>query len=279
MFLNRRLRRLTILPVVYLKKTQLSIQYLKVFIALLNMFFKPSLIFAAAAAYCFCQARTCGQFPPRVANDTGAETQYPIPMPGDDKPSDPATTGYFINHLCINARNATESVDWYSKAFGLRLMFRFQVSEHFSISYMGHSHGGRNGTGYQSSEEITRQKNNIEGLLEILSLEFPGWNLPSGIKVPNTFSHIGMVVPNITDTQLRLEAMGANVLKAAGAPFTTEGPFVDATGFGQAGDAISKDEIDIIMRTLGPMNQPLMFVADPDWNIIEVQNQEGSEVF
>ena len=225
------------------------------------------------------QVSTCGQFSSRATNGTNGETEYPIPTPGDDKPSDPATTGYFINHLCINARNATETINWYNRAFGLRLMFSLQVSEHFSISYMGHSHGGRNGTGYQTSEEITRQKNNIEGLLEILSLDFPGWDLPASIKVPSTFSHIGMVVPNIVDTQKRLEAMGANILKATGAPFTIDGPFADVTGFTQAGDAISQAEIDTILRTLKPLNEPLLFVADPDGNIIEVQNQEGSQVF
>jgi lactoylglutathione lyase len=205
--------------------------------------------------------------------------EYPWVVPGDDVPSDPGTKGYFINHLCINARNATASIDWYNKAFGLRLIFTLQVSEHFSISYMGHSHGGRNGTGYQTSDEMSFQKNNIEGLIEILSLDFPGWALPAGTKVPNTFSHIGMVVPNITDTQIRLEALGANIIKAADEPFTFEGPFSDATGFGLAGDAISPKEIKTILKTLIPVNSPLMFVADPDGNIIEVQNQEGSALF
>jgi lactoylglutathione lyase len=146
------------------------------------------------------------------------------------------------------------------------------------IRLQGHSHGGRNGTGYQTSSELNAEKNNIEGLLEILSLDFPDWDLPAGIKVPNTFSHIGMVVPNATDTQSRLEAMGANIIKAAGAPFTIEGPFSDATGFTLAGNEISQEEINLIMKTLGPLNAPLMFVADPDGNIIEVQNQDGSQL-
>ncbi|KAK4901727.1 hypothetical protein LTR27_001499 [Elasticomyces elasticus] len=222
----------------------------------------------------FTQSWACGHLPKRADNGTdGGEVTYPYADPGDDLPSDPATTGYFINHLCINVRNATRTIDWYNKAFGLRLMFTMHVSEHFSISYMGHSHGGRNGTGYQTSEEINRQKNNIEGLIEILSLEYPGWDLPSGLRVPNTFSHIGMVVPNITDTQARLEAMGANILKAAGETFTIDGPFADGSGFTQAGDAISQEEIDVIMKTLVPLNTPMMLVADPDGNVVEVQNQ------
>lgn len=157
-------------------------------------------------------------------------------------------------------------------------MFREQVSEHFSISYMGHSHGGRNGTGYQTSDEMNREKNNIEGLIEILSLEHANWDLPAGIKVPNTFSHIGMTVPDIKATQARLESIGANIIKGHGEPFKLDRPFADAIGFTQAGDEISKEEIDIIMKTLVPLNAPLIFVADPDGTIIEVQNQEGSEV-
>jgi lactoylglutathione lyase len=153
------------------------------------------------------------------------------------------------------------------------------LQEHFSVSYMGHSHGGRNGTGYQTSETMTIEKNNREGMLEILSLEYPKWDMPAGIKTPNTFSHIGMVVPNITETQIRLEAMGANIYKKSGQEFEIEGAFADAAGFTQAGDAISKEERDLILQSMRPINKALLFVADPDGTIIEVQNQEGSQVF
>jgi lactoylglutathione lyase len=214
----------------------------------------------------------CALHAREVASD---ENQYPIALPGDDEPADPATLGYFSNHLCINARNATESIRWYKEAFGLRLIFRLQVSEHFSISYMGHAQGGRNSTGYQTSAEMNREKNNMGGLLEITSLDYPNWDLPAGIKVPNTFSHIGMVVPNITETQARLDAMNASIFKRSGDPFDLNGPFSDATGFTQAGDAISQEEIDAIQAVLQPVNTPLLFVADPDGTIIEVQNQEA----
>jgi lactoylglutathione lyase len=209
---------------------------------------------------------------------SGGNITYPWAEPVDDTPSDPATKGYFINHLSINARNATETIDWYKKAFGLRLIFQLHVSEHFSISYMGHAQGGRNGTGYQTSAELNRDKNNIAGLLEILSVESPRWDLPAGIKVPNTFSHICMVVPNITATQERLKALGANIIKASGELPTLDGPFASATGITQAGDALSPEELDLILQTFVPLQTPLIFVADPDGNIIEVQNQEGSGV-
>ena len=243
------------------------------------MLFKTSLPLALLVAFqSFTPTWACALHVRQTGPSGNGSVEYPYPVPGDDLPSDAATTGYFINHLALNVRNATKSIDWYSKAFGLRLIFTLQVSEHFSISYMGHAHGGRNGTGYQTSTEMNREKNNAEGLLELLQLDYPGWDLPSGSKVPNTFSHIGLVVPNVTATQARLESMGANIIKGAGEPFLAEGAFVDATGFTKAGNKISPEEVDIILATLKPLNKPLMFVADPDGTIIEIQNQEGSQV-
>ncbi len=143
---------------------------------------------------------------------------------------------------------------------------------------MGHAHGGKNGTGYQTSSEINREKNNAAGLLELLHLDLPGWDLPSGQTVPNTFNHIGMVVPNVTDTQIRLEKMGANIIKAAGEEFSAEDSFATASGFTALKAEISADEQEVMLKTLRVLNRPLLFVADPDGTIIEVQNQEGSQV-
>lgn len=245
------------------------------------MLLKPTLApTLLLAAHCITKTLACGPLPnhaKRSTSDTD-EITYPYPDPGDDTPSNPATTGYFINHLCINVRNVTESIAWYKAAFGLRLIFTLHVSEHFSITYMGHSHGGHNGTGYQTADEMNREKNNREGLIEMMSVSSPRWALPAGIETPNTFSHIGMVVPNITDTQARLEAMGANVLKGYGEETEIDGAFGFATGFTQAGDAISEEEIAAIKQVIDPLNAPLVFVADPDGNIVEIQNQEGSGV-
>ncbi len=244
---------------------------------LLKASLAPALLIAG---HFFTQTLACGPLPHQVDGASeGGNVTYPYSDPGDDIASDPATTGYFINHLCINVRNATESINWYTKAFGLRLMFTMHVSEHFSITYMGHSHGGRNGTGYQTSEELNRQKNNIEGLVEFLHLDVPSWDLPAGLVVPNTFSHIGMVVPDIGATQARLEAMGANIYKGYNEPFVLDGPFADAAGLSKASlEEVSQEERDQILQILTPVNAPLIFVADPDGNIIEVQPQVGSEL-
>lgn len=209
-----------------------------------------------------------------TTSTTDAST-YPQELPGDDSPSSPITSGNFINHVCLNVRNVTESVNWYNKAFGLRLMFTLQVSEHFSISYMGHAQGGRNGTGYQTSDELNRDKNNIEGLVELINVDSPAWDLPSGMKTPNTFSHIGMVVPDLKAAQKHLEAMGANIPKGHNEDFVLEGAFADVAGLTAAADRgeISPEEWQLIEKVLYPLNTPMIFVADPDGNIIEVQEQ------
>jgi lactoylglutathione lyase len=161
----------------------------------------------------------------------------------------------------------------YTQAFGLRLLFHLKVSPHHSIAYLGHSHGGRNGTGYQSSDELNRNKNNVEGLIELLEVTSPSWDLPPGTTAPNTFSHLGVVVPNITDTQVRLDALGAKSWKRSGQPFKVEGEFAFASGFTQAGEVITDEEKKLIEAVLAPINDQMIYAADPDGTIVEVQQQ------
>ena len=201
-------------------------------------------------------------------SQNGNET-FPSVVLGSDEPSDPATAGNFINHLCIISKNLTATMHFYGQAFGLRQIFTVQVSEHFSITYMGHSHGGRNGTGFQTVDEMNRQKNNIEGLLEILAINVPENDGPS---TNNKFSHIGVVVPDIKETQTRLEKMGANILKNTGDPQTAEGLAL----FASISPKLDPKELDQVVEILNPLNTPLILVGDPDGNIVEVQAQEGS---
>ncbi|KEF54929.1 uncharacterized protein A1O9_09372 [Exophiala aquamarina CBS 119918] len=224
---------------------------------------------------CLAQAWACATPHEYAKRAEGEEVEYPWAEPGDEAPSDPTTVAYFMNHISINVRDMTESINWYREAFGFRLLFNLHVSENFAIAYIGHAHGGRNGSGYQTSEEMNREKNNGEGLIELIELKYPNWDLPSGLRVPNTLSHIGMVVPNSTVTHERLKAMGANILKAPGEVFVLNGWFSLGTGFDQAGDFLSPEEIDLITESLIPINTPTLYTADPDGNVIEVQNQEA----
>ncbi|KAH7243109.1 hypothetical protein FSOLCH5_006726 [Fusarium solani] len=214
---------------------------------------------------------------PRGANDN---ITYPYPELGTDEPADFATNGYFINHLCINVRNLTASVDFYSSVFGLRKLFTLHVSKHFSITYMGHPHGGKNGTGYQTALEMNREKNNAEGLIELVYVDVPVYNIDSSIETPNTFAHIGMVVPDTKVMQDRLDSLPhIPVLKKYGDPIELGSKVAGATSLTpEALAQLGPEERELISQVLGPTNEPLIFVADPDGNLIEIQPQEGAEL-
>jgi lactoylglutathione lyase len=92
-----------------------------------------------------------------------------IYTPGADPPSDPATVSYFVNHVGINVANSTRTSEWYSQVIGMRHVFTVDLEGGFSIMYMAHSQGGRNGTGSQTGAEMQRDKNNMAGMIEFQS--------------------------------------------------------------------------------------------------------------
>ncbi|KAF4332115.1 lactoylglutathione lyase [Fusarium beomiforme] len=209
--------------------------------------------------------------------------EYPYPTLGSDEPADWATTGYFINHLAISTRNLTASIDFYSGVLGLRKMFTLQVSKTYSITYLAHAHGGKNGTGYQTALELNREKNNAQGLLEILYVDIPNQNIESSSQHPNTFAHIGVVVPDIEAMQKRLETMpDVRFIKKYGEKFT------EVTNDSEVGPAVglspgiveqlSPEEREAIIQGLGPSVDSLIFIVDPDGNFIEIYPQEGPEL-
>ena len=129
----------------------------------------------------------------------------------------------------------------------------------------------------KTNEELNRQKNNIEGLLELVSLEVPDNLLVPSTKVPNTFGHIGVVVPDIEATQARLDAYpGVNIVKRYGEPMTKVGAAANATGLGpEQLSQLTEEEVEFLESVLLPTNEPLLLITDPDGNIIEFQSQEG----
>ncbi|KAH7253519.1 uncharacterized protein BKA55DRAFT_510966 [Fusarium redolens] len=218
---------------------------------------------------------------PNMVPRTGQE--YPYPVLGTDEPADWATTGYFINHFAISTRNLTASVDFYSRVLGFRKMFTLHVSKTYSITYLAHAHGGKNGTGYQTALELNREKNNAQGLLEIYYLDIPTKNIESSSQHPNTFAHIGLVVPDAKAIQERLETMSdVKIVKKYGEKFTeltTDLAVGPAVGLPPAVvSQLSLEEREAIIQGLGPSVDPLIFIVDPDGNFIEIQGQEGADL-
>jgi lactoylglutathione lyase len=110
--------------------------------------------------------------PPLSENSTSnGATTFPNMILGDDGPADSATIGYNLNHISLLSSNLTATRAFYGKIIGMRHLFTYQASADYEIMYMGHAQGGKNGSGYQTGEELRREKQNMQGLIEFISLK------------------------------------------------------------------------------------------------------------
>ena len=197
---------------------------------------------------------------------------YPKLDPGNDTPADPKTTGYFVNHLALNVRDMNQSIKWYGEVFGLRLIFQFHLTAKVSIAYLGHSHGGRNGTGFQTALELSRQRNNIEGLVELVYFADRAADIVPSTAHTNTFSHFGLVVPDIQAAQARFEKLGVNILRKVGETGKLQDPLAESLGVGGLADRDPAEAEKVLQALLGAGGRDFIFIADPDGNMIEVQS-------
>lgn len=97
--------------------------------------------------------------------NTSTNSQFII---GTDGPADPATLGYTLNHVALQVQNITATRAFYGEVLGFRHVFTFVESDNYTITYMGYPSGGKNGTGYQTGEEMLREQRNTEGLIEFI---------------------------------------------------------------------------------------------------------------
>lgn len=211
----------------------------------------------------------------------GRRLRHPPPAPaielGSDAPSDPATAGYFVNHLSLNVRNLTASLAFYTEALGMRHVFTVRATPRLSIAYLGHAHGGRNGTGYQTARELLRDKNNAQGLVEMLWLDVPRRDIASPGERMNGAGHIGVVVPDAEAAQARLEALqggSVRILKRVGEDTPRSGPLAISQGFSEdVYEQVPPEERRAIEAVLDENNRRFIYAQDPDGNILEFQPQ------
>lgn len=190
---------------------------------------------------------------------------------GDDGPADVETLGYTVNHFALLTHNVTATKQFYGKVLGMRTVFSYGAGTPYEVLYMGYSHGGKNGTGFQTGEELFAQKNNIEGMIEFLYVEDCGQtaNFTPSTQRINSFSHIGLIVPDINATQARLEQYGARILKPANEPISVESSAAKAFGFASNTAAARK----ALKGVQGIGFDSFILAADPDGNMLEIQPQ------
>jgi lactoylglutathione lyase len=189
---------------------------------------------------------------------------------GKDGPADQETIGYSLNHLSLIVSNLTASIDFYGNVLGMRHIFTAQLSPSCSITYMGHAHGGKNGTGYQTGEELLREKNNAAGMLEFqyfANSEDTG--LTASTQRPNTFSHIGLMVPSLEKAQERMERFGVNITKRIGLSAEGIASIENALGFGEFATK-NQTERDLLIKGQDLIGFALLLaIEDPDGNLIQ----------
>lgn len=204
-----------------------------------------------------------------VPRSTNGSMEVPETVPGPNEPSDPETVGYFINHFSLNVNNLTRSIEFYRDIFGMRHMFTHYLSPHITVTYMTHSQGGRNGTGYQTTDEMLRYKNNNGGHLEFIHLNITGEDIPGSPKQTSTLNHVGIIVPDVEATQERLEDYGVTIYKKVGEPMPSEGPLSRPATLGDATN-LSDEEFAYFQEAMSQLNQLNIFAEDPDGNLLEI---------
>jgi lactoylglutathione lyase len=232
----------------------------------------PTMLFFTTFVLSFISAAlSCG--PPSRRDNTNATSPYPFLEGDSDLPADSSTTGYFINHFSLNTNNLTRSIDFYTRIFGLRHMFTYHLTRHMSVTYLGHSQGGRNGSGYQTIAELVRDKQNSAGLIEFVyfnTTSIGGEPIPGPDKRTSTFSHVGVIVPDPAATQKRLEEYGVTIYKKLAEPMPKDGPLGSPFGLGDA-TYLSPEAFEEIQEQMTLLNQLNIFAADPDSNMLEIQ--------
>ncbi|KAF2019295.1 hypothetical protein BU24DRAFT_418881 [Aaosphaeria arxii CBS 175.79] len=208
----------------------------------------------------------------------GNETENPFKFTvGTDGPADPATNGYFINHVALLVSNITASRDWYRDVLGMRHIFTFDMNRDYIISYMGHSQGGRNGTGFQTGEELLKHKNNLAGLLELQQYTPDSADKKFTPTRANTLSHMGLIVPNIQAVQDRCDELGVTVVKRIGVtgfePNAGNADFAAAWGIDDLENASVQARIAAVLAGIDSLGfKDFIVIADPDGNLFEVQS-------
>lgn len=192
---------------------------------------------------------------------------------GSDPPADPETLGFSLNHLSLIVSNLTASKTFYGDVLGMRHLFTAHLSPHYSITYMGHASGGRNGTGYQTGAELLRDKNNAAGLLEFQFLDNAADvdERLASTRRANTFSHIGLIVPSLEKAQERFERHGVNITKRIGVPGDGAEGVLNALGLGAAALTDEEERALVSEGQLLVGFPQLLVIEDPDGNMIEVQ--------
>ena len=196
---------------------------------------------------------------------------------GEDCNPDAVFKGYHFNHVAFIVKNLTASLEFYTKGLGMRTMFVVQPIESIpmQIVYIGHPDRLANPSSSPlTCEEFTTKMKTVGGLIELLYYGDATHNPDSSSIVQNTLSHIGLIVPNPAETEQRLRAINATIIKEVGKFDTVDVDVRLQNMFGLGPELAAtlteeeKHKFWTAFTALGAKDQ--LFAADPDGNILEI---------
>ena len=141
-----------------------------------------------------------------------------MPQHFDDAPGlchepDAETRHYKLNHTMVRIKDPERSLDFYTRALGMRLIRRLDFEEmQFSLYFLGYLPEG--GEAEVPDDPVKRTTYNFgrEALLELThnwgDEEDPEKQFHSGNEEPKGYGHIGVTVPDINSAAQRLEKLG-----------------------------------------------------------------------
>lgn len=140
-------------------------------------------------------------------------------IPGVAKTVDPATKGFTFNHTMLRIRDPKESLDFYTRALGMKLIRKLDFPEwKFSLYFLGYvPQGSEIPSDNQANAKYTFGR---EAVLELThnwgteeKTETPYHN---GNTEPRGFGHICVSVPDIKQACARFEELGVPFQKKLG---------------------------------------------------------------
>lgn len=131
---------------------------------------------------------------------------------------DPETDRYRLNHTMVRIKDPARSLDFYTRALGMRLLRRLDFDEmQFTLYFLGYLSDAELGQVPTDDAKRTTFTFGREALLELThnwgDEDKPDRQFHSGNEEPKGYGHIGITVPDVDAAVERLEAFGAEFVK------------------------------------------------------------------
>ncbi|MEQ6885763.1 lactoylglutathione lyase [Salicola sp. Rm-C-2C1-2] len=141
-----------------------------------------------------------------------------MPQHFDDAPGlchepDAETQQYRLNHTMVRIKDPEKSLDFYTRALGMRLIRRLDFEDmQFTLYFLGYLPEGAASEVPADPKERTTYNFGREALIELThnwgDEQDPDKQFHNGNEEPKGYGHIGVAVPDVESACQRMESLG-----------------------------------------------------------------------